>query len=254
MTWSVSENSSVNSSQHCFRSSTGSPRLRAVQLGRAAAVPVGEGPHRHREPETSLLRGAVCDYARAVQLGRELLGGDTTRVVSHGISFAGGLAVMAQGLVSAADILAVGVPTFGWADGRHFPVKVGAGAEISAYVARRPRDAEDIAQVLRYLDSMAFAGRITCPTLVGLGLQDDVVPANTVFAITNHLVGPHEVMIFPISHSDHPDEDLWIAFDDRCVAFAHDGVPAGFGARRRQIITWEELAGGERSAGMGSAG
>lgn len=187
-----------------------------------------------QSPETSILRGAVCDYARAIQVARSLSAESTTRLVAHGISFAGGLALMAETLLKVLDVLVVGVPTFGWADGRHFYVKAGSGAEISAYIERRPQVAEDIALVLRYFDSMSHAPDVTCPTLVGLGREDDVVPAKTVYPIANHLAGPHEIMEFPISHSDDPDEQLWQAFDDRCVALARSGVPDDFGVRRVQ--------------------
>ena len=186
-----------------------------------------------QSPETSILRGAVCDYARAVQVARSLHPESETRLVAHGISFAGGLALMAEAaLLNTLDVLVIGVPTFGWVDGRHFYVKAGSGAEISAYVERRPQSAEDIALVLRYFDSMSHAADVTCPTVVGLGRLDDVVPAKTVYAIANHLAGRHEIMEFPISHSDHPDEQLWRAFDDRCVDLARSGVPADFGSRR----------------------
>jgi cephalosporin-C deacetylase len=180
-------------------------------------------------PETSILRGAVCDYARALQVARQLAGPHLTRLVGHGISFAGGLAIMAEAMIQVVDLLVVGVPTFGWGAGRQFFVKQGSGAELSNYLARRPQSAEDLALVLRYFDTMNMAPGITCPTLVGLGLSDDVVPAETVYAIANHLSGPHEVMEFPVSHSDHPDEQLWEQFDARCVALALEGPSPTFG-------------------------
>jgi cephalosporin-C deacetylase len=180
-------------------------------------------------PETSILRSAVCDYARAVQVGRELLGPSTTRLVLHGVSFAGGLALMAEALLQVADVLVLGVPTFGWTEGRHFFVKLGSGAEISAYLAAHPQAAEDVSLVLKYFDSMSFAPDIRCSTLVGLGLADDVVPAKTVYAIANHLGGPHELMEFPVSHTDQPEEVLWNSFDARCIDLALNGPPPNFG-------------------------
>lgn len=196
----------------------------AGRVSRAGYVLTGIG-----SPETSILRAAVCDYMRALQVGRELLGSRTTRLVAHGISFAGGLALMAEAVLQTVDVLVVGVPTFGWADGRHFFVKLGSGAEISAYLESRPQLATDVALVLGYFDSMNFAPDVVCPTLVGLGLSDDVVPAKTVYAIANHLGGPYEVMEFPVSHSEHPDEQLWEAFDARCIDLARRGPTVGFG-------------------------
>lgn len=197
----------------------------AGRVSRAGYVLTGIG-----SPETSILRSAVCDYIRAVQVGRDLLGRQTTRLVAHGISFAGGLALMAEAVLQTVDVLVVGVPTFGWAEGRHFFVKLGSGAEISDYLAARPGSATDVALVLGYFDSMNFAPDVRCPTLVGLGLSDDVVPAKTVFAIANHLGGPHELMEFPVSHSEHPDERLWEDFDARCIDLALHGPAVGFGS------------------------
>lgn len=180
-------------------------------------------------PETSILRGAVCDYIRAVETGLTLFGGHTTRTVLHGFSFSGGLALMAEALIGAADLLVVGVPTFGWAEGRNFFVKSGSGAEISRFLDQRPESAEDTMLVLRYFDPMNFADMVKGPTLVGVGLADDVVPAKTVYAIANHLRGPREIMAFPVSHSNLPEEVRWEEFEQRWIRLALEGVPPDFG-------------------------
>ncbi len=57
-----------------------------------------------------MLRGAVCDYARAVQFAQRLCKASITGTVLHGISFSGALALMAAALLGAADLLAIGVP------------------------------------------------------------------------------------------------------------------------------------------------
>jgi cephalosporin-C deacetylase-like acetyl esterase len=93
--------------------------------------------------------------------------------------------------------------------------------------------------VLSYFDTVSFADRIRCPTLVGLGLKDHVVPAKTVYAIANHLAGPHEIMEFPVSHSDHPDEQLWRRFEAKWMKLATHGIPPGFGDVRTSH-PWEE--------------
>ena len=183
-------------------------------------------------PETSILRLAVCDYMQAVRVARELCAGKTRRTVLHGVSFAGGLALMSEATLGLADLLVVGVPTFGWAEGRNVFVNRGSGAEISAYLDLRPEFADDVMLVLNYFDTVNFADRVTCPTLVGLGLKDDVVPAKTVYAIANHLAGPHEIMEFPISHSDHADEQLWSRFEAKWMKLAIQGLPQGFGVPR----------------------
>ena len=48
---------------------------------------------------------------------------------------------------------------------------------------------------------------IRCGTLIGLGLHDPVVPAETVYSIANHLSAPCEIMEFPVSHTELPEEN-----------------------------------------------
>ena len=150
----------------------------------------------------------------------------------EGVSFAGGLALMSQAVTGDAELLAIGVPTFGWAEGRNLFVKAGSGAEISDYVARRPDLLEDTMVVLRYFDAVNFADCIHCPTLLALGLEDDVVPAKTVYGIANNLSAPYELMEFPVSHSDGPEEEQWGQFENCWLQLAQQGLPAGFGAHR----------------------
>ena len=95
-----------------------------------------------RLPETSVLRGAVCDYVRASEVAHAL-GVSTLRVVHHGVSLAGGLALMADAVAPRADLLALGVPTFGWTEGRRLLVERGSGAEVAAFLERHPQYPED---------------------------------------------------------------------------------------------------------------
>ena len=187
-------------------------------------------------PEKYVLRGAVCDYMRAVEVGGEILGPLVSRTVLNGTSFAGGLAVMAQSVMQVADLLVVAVPSFGWAEGRRFLVEEGSGREINRYLEAHPGREEDVMVVLSYFDAMNFAAQIRCPTLVGLGLEDPVVPAPTVYAIANHLGGPHEVVRLPVSHTERPEEKLWERFEARWLRLAVEGVPPGFGEKQESSI------------------
>ncbi len=188
-------------------------------------------------PETSILRRAVCDYMQAARVAARLLKDRVSRTVFHGVSFAGALALMAEAVLQQADLLAVGVPTFGWAEGRHFFVKSGSGQQINQYLAQRPEHIEDVMLVLRYFDTLNFAERVTCPTVVGVGLSDNVVPAKTVYPVANYLGGPHELIEFPVSHSDHPEEQLWGQFEQYWLKLAREGVSPHFGQQRITSVT-----------------
>ena len=62
----------------------GRPRLGAVKGRPVVAVCWGWVLSGRESPEQSVLRGAVCDCLRAVQVGRQLLGDATTRTVLEG--------------------------------------------------------------------------------------------------------------------------------------------------------------------------
>jgi cephalosporin-C deacetylase len=187
-------------------------------------------------PEKHALRGAVCDYMRAVEVGREILNPFISRMVLNGTSFAGGLAVMAESILQVADFLVVAVPSFGWAEGRRLLVEDGSGQEINRYLEAYPEREAHVMVVLSYFDSMNFAEEIRCPTLVGLGLEDNVVPAPTVYAIVNHLSTPHQVVRLPVSHTDLPEEKLWDRFEAYWLRLAVEGVPLNFGEKKELSI------------------
>jgi cephalosporin-C deacetylase len=48
-----------------------------------------------------------------------------------------------------------------------------------------------------------MADRITCPVFLGLGLQDEVCPAATIFAVYNRLSGPK-------SYRSYADAGHWV--------------------------------------------
>lgn len=184
-------------------------------------------------PEEHVLRGAVCDYARAVEVGRTLFGVLPSRTILNGSSFAGGLAVMAEALLGVADLLALAVPSLGWAEGRRSLVLAGSGSEINRFLDEHPEREQRVMSVISYFDPMNFAPWVRCPALVGVGLKDDVVPAPTVYAVADHLGGPCEVVELPVSHTDLPEERLWKDFEACWLRLAAEGVPVGFGETKR---------------------
>lgn len=181
-----------------------------------------------RQPETSVLRGAVADYVRAVEVAARIL--PASWVVAHGVSLAGGLATMAAAVAGGPDLLVVGVPTFGWTEGRRLLVERGSGAEVDRFLDEHPEYPEaDLQSVFAYFDAALLAPKVQCPTLVGIGRLDRVVPAACVQRIIDRLRTPHEVMSFPVSHTASPLMREWERFEERWLDLATQGVPAGFG-------------------------
>ena len=165
-------------------------------------------------PETSILRGAICDYVRATEIARQITQAKTSRTLYYGFSFGGAMALIAEALNQSADLVAAGVPSLGWMAGRRKLVKLGSGHEINRYIRKNPAQEQNIMRTLSYFDTANFATAIKKPTLIGIGLNDIVVPKKTVRAICQHLHCPHVIREFPFSHSNQPEEKLWQNFDD----------------------------------------
>ncbi len=171
---------------------------------------------------TSILRGAMCDYYRAVDVARRLLP-QPPRTLFYGYSFGGALALMGAALRQDADCVAAGVPSLGWMAGRRQLVKAGSGKEVNDHLARHPRLIETVMNSLAYFDCANFADRVQAPCLIGVGLRDIVVPAATVRAISDRLRCAKVVREFPVSHSNLKQEQLWRNFETEWINLALNG-------------------------------
>ena len=178
-------------------------------------------------PGSSIIRGALCDYIRAVDVARETCSQGTSRTLAYGYSFGGAMALMSQALAPVADMVTAGVPSFGWMAGRRRLVEKGSGFEVNQYLHANPLQELPVMNTLSYFDTANFAESIRQPTLIGIGMNDIVVPPDTVFAISNRLACPHRVMTFPFSHSDHEDERLWKEFEQAWQAMIVSGELPG---------------------------
>jgi len=188
-------------------------------------------------PQASIVRGAVADYLQAIRLGCSLLDGRVSRVVCNGFSFGGALALMAAALRPGPGMLAIGQPTFGWNAERRRVALAGSTRQINRYLALQPWQNDRVMATLEYFDTMHFAPLLRLPALVGIGLDDDVVPSRTVLAMVNHIASPVEVRLLPVSHSDDPRESLWRDFHEEWLEYTVAGLPSDFGAGERQIRT-----------------
>jgi len=70
-------------------------------------------------------------------------------------------------------------------------------AEIAEFIMRWPDREEQVYRTLSYFDNMNWAGWITCPVLVSVGLQDVICTPSTIFAAYNRLAGRKEIRVFP---------------------------------------------------------
>ena len=184
------------------------------------------------DQETSILRGAVCDFVRAAEVAVELEAG-RGGVAFHGRSFGGALALMARAVSRRAAFVVAAVPTLGWTEGRLRLARAGSTREISDHLALHPADRAAFLRSLAFFDTMHFADRVGCPALVGVGAFDEVVPPATVYAIINHMSPRPEVLELPVSHTDRMDERRWVEFDRRWTQEVSRMAGSANEARRR---------------------
>ena len=107
-----------------------------------------------------------------------------------GGSQGGGLAISAAGLDKNIDFLVADWPFISHFERALEIATAGPYMEIVNYFKWNDpqyKKHSTIIKTLGYIDCVHFSQSITCPTLMGVGLEDSVTPPSTVFAAYNHL-------------------------------------------------------------------
>ena len=191
-------------------------------------------------PQTSILRGAVCDVLQGLRAAQVLLGWRASRTVLYGFSFGGALALMAGALTEDPELLVAGQPTFGWHKERLRLARAGSSLELRRWFDAHPAAVDGAMRTLSYFDTLHFASRVRAPVLLGIGLDDPVVPSRSVLAVANRLPPDFsEIRFLPVAHSDNPRASLWAEFDADWLTMARNGLPPDFGSEARKLGTVE---------------
>ncbi|MBT3994329.1 MAG: prolyl oligopeptidase family serine peptidase [Chloroflexi bacterium] len=130
-------------------------------------------------------RGFYVDAWRAVDflLGRTEV--DGTRIGAVGGSQGGGLAITIAAMRKEITAASISAPYLcGYMDAieltHAYPFH-----EINDYLHTYPERRADVERTIAYFDGISFADKITCPVIVNVGLQDNVVPPETGYAVFN---------------------------------------------------------------------
>ena len=174
-----------------------------------------------QSPDTYYYRRVYVDCVRAVRYVQSLPRVLADRVGCTGISQGGGLTLATAALEPSVALAMPEVPYL-----CDFPRAVQIAGppglvktiygEIPAYCRAFPDRFDETFRTLSYFDVVNLAPRISCPTLVSVGLWDDICPPSTVFGAFNRLTcEPREINVFPFldhsSTSTHRDEQVrWI--------------------------------------------
>lgn len=130
-------------------------------------------------------RGFYVDALRGVDFLLSRPEVDVRRIGVFGSSQGGGLSLVAAALRKEIRAASIGAPYLcGFMDAIEltdgYPYE-----EINDYLRSYPQRREAVRRTLAYFDGINFASRITCPLIVNIGLQDNVCPPETGFAVFN---------------------------------------------------------------------
>ena len=139
--------------------------------------------HNIVDRNTYSYRGFYIDAIRVIDflLSRDEV--DSQRIGVTGSSQGGGLTVVAAALRPEVCVAAAGAPYLcGFMDSieltHTYPYQ-----EIRDYLRLYPERTEAVRDTVAYFDGINFAPRITCPIMVNIGLQDNVCPPETGYAL-----------------------------------------------------------------------
>jgi cephalosporin-C deacetylase len=149
------------------------------------------------DPNTYGYRGFYVDAVRAVDAVLTRPEVDADRVGVHGSSQGGALTITTAALLP--DVVtcgAAGAPYLcGFMDAARlthsYPYE-----EINEYLRDHPDHEQRVAQSVGYYDGINFAPNIQAPMLVYIGLEDDVCPPETGFAVHDAMKCEKELLTY----------------------------------------------------------
>jgi cephalosporin-C deacetylase len=74
--------------------------------------------------------------------------------------------------------------------------------EINDYLRANPESREDVENTLAYFDGISFADKIKCPIIINIGLQDNVCPPETGYALFSS-IGSKQKKLFEYDGHGH---------------------------------------------------
>jgi cephalosporin-C deacetylase len=147
-------------------------------------------------------RGFYMDAWRGVDflLSRDEVDGN--RIGVTGSSQGGGLTITTAAMRPEIKAAAAGAPYLvGYMDAieltHTYPYE-----EINDYLRSHPGSREQVEETLNYFDGINFANKITCPIIINVGMQDNVCPPETGFALFDQIASVDKKM-YPYNNQGH---------------------------------------------------
>jgi cephalosporin-C deacetylase len=158
--------------------------------------------HNITDRNTYTYRGFYIDAVRAFDFLRSRPEVQSDRIGLTGSSQGGGLTIAVAGLRGEVCAASAGAPYLcGFMDAirltRTYPYQ-----EIGDYLRTFPESAAAVRDTLAYFDGICFGPRISCPIIVNLGLQDNICPPETGFALFD-AIGSQDKKLYPYDGCGH---------------------------------------------------
>lgn len=136
---------------------------------------------------TYAYRGFYVDAWRGIDFLLSRPEVDPRRIGVTGSSQGGGLTITTAAMRSEVRAAAAGAPYLcGYMDAieltHTYPYE-----EINDYLRQHPDSRQAVEETVAYFDGISFADQITCPIIVNIGLQDNVCPPETGYALFNRI-------------------------------------------------------------------
>ena len=147
--------------------------------------------------DTYFYRGAYLDCIRAVSFLCSLNNVDQERIAVWGASQGGGFAFATAALDNRVDLCVADIPFLcNWTN--YF--KLTQWDEMDKWLDQKQhRSWSSALKTMSYFDTMNLCERVTCPTIMSIGLQDQICPPTTSFAAFNRIRGTKTHVIYPTS-------------------------------------------------------
>ena len=179
--------------------------------------------HNIVDPNTYAYRGFYVDAVRAVEAVLTRPEVDPGRVGVHGSSQGGALTITTAALLP--DVVtcgAAGAPYLcGFMDAARlthsYPYE-----EINEYLRDHPDHEQRVAETVGYYDGINFAPNIQAPMLVYIGLEDDVCPPETGFAVHEAMKCEKELLTY--ERCGHDAGNHWAMEKVEAFLAGHLGV------------------------------
>lgn len=178
-------------------------------LSRSAIASISQDPYWHvlhdiDKKEQYVLRGCVEDIWLSVSVIERLYPKTVGNIGLLGISFCGGIGMLALAQDSRIAKAHFNVPTFG-----HYSLRLriptnGSGKALQNFYQRAPYK---LIRTLRYYDAAYAATRVTVPVHCALALRDPIVTPPGQFAIYNQIKTKKQLYVLEAGHDDYPNKD-----------------------------------------------